>query len=334
MKTRKRARTPVQLLMLFVLLSAIPLVALGWLGWHLLEQDRALETQRLRERLDNSSSLVARELERGFAAWEDLLSTAAQGNSAALPAGAALIIFDSRGVAARQGAPLPYYPVVLPQHEPPADAFVAAEALEFREENLAKAAASYRALASSRDPGIRAGALMRLARCLRKQGRLKESLAVYGELETMGELPVAGSPSELLARRERIALFSLIGDTEATARETASLAAALLAGRFLIDRATFYFYAETAALSDRPLTPALQLARAVEALWPMWQQQTSGRTATGTGSPALAAVWRRIPAGTAAVVGSVIWWVLTPKRSSNEHATLHQGIGIKLVPDG
>jgi two-component system phosphate regulon sensor histidine kinase PhoR len=37
----------------------------------------------------------------------------------------------------------------------------------------------------------------------------------------------------------------------------------------------------------------------------MWQEQTSGRTAWTTGSPALAAVWRRIPAGTAAVVGSV-----------------------------
>jgi hypothetical protein len=166
--------------MLFVLLSAIPLVALGWLGWRLLEQDRALETQRLRERLDNSSSLVARELDRGLAAWEGLLSTTAQGNSAPLPAGVALIVFDSRGVAARQGSPLPYYPVVLPQHELPAEAFAAAEAFEFREENLAKAEASYRALASSKDEGIRAGALLRLARCHRKQGRLKESLAVYG----------------------------------------------------------------------------------------------------------------------------------------------------------
>src|SRR5436190_20276953 len=97
MKTRKRVRTPIQLLLLFVLLSAIPLVALGWLGWRLLEQDRALETQRLHERLDNSSSLVARELDRGLAAWEDLLSTATQGNSAPLPAGVALIVFDSRG---------------------------------------------------------------------------------------------------------------------------------------------------------------------------------------------------------------------------------------------
>src|SRR5437763_948259 len=112
MKTHKRVRTPIQLLMLFVLLSAVPVVALGWLGWSLLEQDRALETQRLRERLDNSSSLVARELERGLAAWEELLSTAAQGHSASLPAGVAWIAFDSRGVTVHQGNPLPYYPMV------------------------------------------------------------------------------------------------------------------------------------------------------------------------------------------------------------------------------
>jgi hypothetical protein len=31
---------------------AIPLAALGWLGWRSLEQDRALETQHIREQLD------------------------------------------------------------------------------------------------------------------------------------------------------------------------------------------------------------------------------------------------------------------------------------------
>src|ERR1043165_5087906 len=104
MRTRNRVRTPRQLLLLFVLLSAIPLVALGWLGWRLLDEDRLLETQRLRDRLDNFSNLAARELERGLAGWEDLLSAAEQGNSATLPAGAALIVFDSRGVAGHQGA--------------------------------------------------------------------------------------------------------------------------------------------------------------------------------------------------------------------------------------
>lgn len=69
MGTRKHFASPVTLLALFVLLAGIPLVALGWLGWRLLVQDRALESQRLRERLDNAASLAGRELDRSLAAW-------------------------------------------------------------------------------------------------------------------------------------------------------------------------------------------------------------------------------------------------------------------------
>ena len=36
---------PVKLLAQFLALAGIPLVALGVLGWHLLDQDRAIETQ-------------------------------------------------------------------------------------------------------------------------------------------------------------------------------------------------------------------------------------------------------------------------------------------------
>ena len=80
---------------------------------------------------------------------------------------------------------------------------------------------------------------MRLARCLRKQQRLEDALAIYGELEALGETAVAGSPAELLARRERIALLA---DDEARRRESALLASTLWEGRFRIDRATFEFY--------------------------------------------------------------------------------------------
>src|SRR5437870_2952452 len=50
---------PLTLLALFVLLSGIPLAALGWLGIRVLQQDRAIEAQRLRERLENAAGLGA-----------------------------------------------------------------------------------------------------------------------------------------------------------------------------------------------------------------------------------------------------------------------------------
>ena len=76
-----RRIAPLKLLTLFALLSGIPLLALGWLGWRVLQQDRALESQRVRERLDNAAALIARELDRTLSAWETVLPAAADGQA-------------------------------------------------------------------------------------------------------------------------------------------------------------------------------------------------------------------------------------------------------------
>ena len=66
LNTRTYLSAPVKLLTLFVLLAGIPSAALGWLGWRLLQQDRALENQRERDRLERAAVLLANELERGL----------------------------------------------------------------------------------------------------------------------------------------------------------------------------------------------------------------------------------------------------------------------------
>jgi hypothetical protein len=292
---------------LFVALTAVPLATLGWLGWRLLEQDRALERQRFRERLENAATLLTRELDRSLATWEALLPAAAQGNSVALPPDAVLLVFDVRGVVRHQGARLPFYPLVHPPPDVPGEPFAAAEALEFREQDLGRAATAYRRLASTNDGGVRAAALARLARSLRKQGRLADALAVYGELAAMGETPVMGSPAELLARRERLVLFRKIGDEEAGAREAAALGKALWEAGFRIDRPTFEFYRESAP--PAPAAHMLVLAEAAEDLWPLWQQQPAGRATWSGDGPALATVWRRTAAAQPpSSLGSRTWW--------------------------
>ena len=95
--TRNQIAAPATLLVLFVLLAGIPLVAVGWLGWRLLEQDRALDVQRLGERLDNAAALAAGELNRSLTVWSDLLAPAAQGESVTVPADATLLAFDTEG---------------------------------------------------------------------------------------------------------------------------------------------------------------------------------------------------------------------------------------------
>lgn len=306
MVARHPYAAPVKLLALFVLLSAIPLAALGWLGWRVLQQDRALESQRLRERLDNAASLIAREIDRGLTAWEALLPAAASGQAVALPPGTVFLLIAADGVVQQQGASLPYYPRVPSATQARSSLFAVAERQEFREQNLSAAIAGYRALAVSNDESIRAEALMRLARCFRKQERISDALAAYANLAALGEVSVADSPAELVARRERVALFNATGDANAAAHERTLLTSALLDGRFRIDRPTFDYFRELASIPIATLrVSAAALAQAVETLWPTWEEQTSGRAAWTSDTGTFVSVWRKTPSGTAAVTAGI-----------------------------
>ena len=312
MVTRKRLEASVRLPALFVLLTGVPLVALGWLGWRVLQQDRALETQRSRERLESAATMVTRELDRGLRVWEDVLAAAAQRPDVEPPANTTFLLIDSSdssGVVQQRGTRLPYYPAVRAPSDAASLPFAAAEAQEFRDNDLRNAAASYRVLARSSNREVRAGALMRLARCLRKQQQLRSALDVYAELAMMGDTGVAGSPSELVARRERTALLRTMGEPEAAGHESALLAAALSEGRFLIDRSTFDFFRESvpasAARTEEKSTRPIHLAEAVAGLWSVWRDQPSGRATWAHDTAATAAVWRRTGTGTAVLVGDV-----------------------------
>jgi signal transduction histidine kinase len=300
-----RLASPKKLLTLFVLLSGIPLIALGWLGWRVLEQERFLDAQRSRDSLENAAGVVTREFERELTAWETLAQHAADGRSVDPPTHATLIVFDGHGIVEQRGIRLPYQPYV-PSNEATASAiFADAEVLEFQRNDLQSAAAAYQRVAETGSPSVRAAALMRLARVLRKQRQLRPALDVYASLAAMGAVPVAGSPSELVARRERIVLLEALGNPAEAASEAAHLSQALVDGRFAIDRSTFEFYREAAALSDAKaavMNTRLALAEAAQAVWPDLQGKPVGRSAwTGT-SGAFIAVWRRSGSRAAAVV--------------------------------
>lgn len=310
MATWAHRDAPARLPALFALVGTILLGGLIWVGWRLIEQDRALENQRIRERLESASSLICRELDRGLSDWEQLLGPASSGAPAALPAGAVAAVFEPAGIARQQGARLLYHPFVAAPPEPPADLFAAAERQEFRSQDYEKACAMYRALTCTGNRLARAGALMRLARCLRRQQRLTEALAVYAELAEFGDTPVAGSPAGLLARRERIALYQARGDNEARGRETALLASALDSGRFRIDRATYEFYRDSLPAEARSPESGrkLALAEAVEAVWTEWREAPEGagaRMAWPAGGAAFVAVLRKTPSRAVVLVANL-----------------------------
>ena len=290
-----RLASPRKLLTLFVLLSGIPLVALGWLGWRVLEQDRVLDAQRFRDRLETAAGAITRGLERELTNWETLAQHAAEGHSVDAPAHTSLIIFDGDGIVDQRGIRLPYHPHVRSKDAIAPALFADAEALEFQRGDLHSAAAAYKRVAETEAPFVRAAALMRLARVLRKQQQLRPALDVYRSLFAMGGVSVAGSPSEFVARRERIVLLAALGNHADAVGEAGDLAEALADGRFAIDRTTFEFYRETAAWSDvntATMSARLALADAAQALWPDLQDKPAGRAGWTGAAGAFVAVWR------------------------------------------
>ena len=235
-----RFGVPITWLWLLAALAGVPLLVIGWLGWRLLEQDRALETQRLHERLDNAAAVVARELNRALSSWEDLLLPAARGARVPLPPGSVLLLFDGDGVINHVGERLPYYPKVRVSSAPLPTAIVEAEGVEFGARDLDRAAREYRAIASSPDPIVRAAGLMRLARVLRAGGAVEGALSIYDELAALGDVQVSGAPAGLVGLRERLALMRAAG-RDPRPDDAMRLGNALRQGRFHIDKATFDF---------------------------------------------------------------------------------------------
>jgi signal transduction histidine kinase len=287
--------SPRRLMILFALLSAIPVTALGWLGWQLLEMDRTIESKRQGDLLEAGAGQFAHNLERALGGWEAALARSGA------PPGTAILELDNEGVIARRGVPLPYHPQVRPAPEAPDDLFAEAEALELQPQNLPTASQLYKAVAASPRPDVRAAALARLARSQRNHGALSEALATYEALAGMGATTVWGRPAELLARQERIALFEQISKPQESVREARMLGAALADGRYVIDRWSFDHFYESAA--DEPVQTGL--AQAAETFAPGWRRSPDGRSAWTADAHTYVTVWRSEPPGIVAIVGSL-----------------------------
>ena len=127
-----RSRAAFRLGIWFALLAGVPLTALGWLGWRLLVQERSLDAQRLREQLDTTTALVARDLDRGLTGWEERLASTADGQPVALPPGTVWLALDAGGLVRRAGAQLPFYPRIPASSRPSPGTFAKGEALGIR----------------------------------------------------------------------------------------------------------------------------------------------------------------------------------------------------------
>jgi signal transduction histidine kinase len=292
-----------KLFILVLLLAVLAVIALGALGWGLLRESRALDAE-IRRRQDVVAREIASTLRSSLHRWQTIVESD-DALERVLPAETLLLTFDASGIQRTRGLRVPYVPAAVAVAPPVDDIFAATEDIEYREPR--QVADAYRELSRSANAGVRANALVRLAGVQRSNPR--DALSVYGELGTVGTEIVAGHPAELIAHRERMRLFSALGEQDAAAREAGLLEQALADGRFVIDRETFDFYADglpaalrQSLLESLRISGAERLAQLWPQLAPLTTRRMSGIDAVGP----TVIVWSTTGDGvTTALVGDI-----------------------------
>ena len=115
-----RFQPPRNVLVLFVAVSAVSVFALAWLSWRLLKQDRALENQRIQERLERAADLIVASLDLGLSEIENRLSVLSDPGDHALS-----VAFGPSEVQTHPGGRLVYYPFIPQHREAPVATFEA-----------------------------------------------------------------------------------------------------------------------------------------------------------------------------------------------------------------
>jgi signal transduction histidine kinase len=299
---RFQMRAPGNLTAVFLAVAGVSVFALVWLGVAIVRQDRALEIQRLDERREGAADRLVTALERALAADERLLDDTGPPPEGLDRDGALMVVADSSRLQVWPERSLLFYPWAAPLPEPPAEAFRAAETLEYADRSPERAIALLRQLSTSRDPAVRAGARLRLARNLRKAGRAESALDTYNYLATVTDVSLSGVPADLVARRARCALLEELGRTEQLHEEAQALAEGLRSGRWQLDRASWRYYTEQAGrwlgTSRADDAERQALAEAVDWVWQRWrtgqtvEPRSSGRRALEIEGEPVTVLWR------------------------------------------
>jgi signal transduction histidine kinase len=288
------------LVFLAVLLpSAVTLI---WLGWKILDQDRALAATRAVERRQVSAQMAVASLDRSLAEAEHWLSDEP-------PEGSLRVTVTSSGPRVEPANRALWVPVPPTTPEPSDAPFAEAELLEFRG-SAGRALPIYEKMAHSTDPGMRAGALLRLARTYRSTAHTGEAMAAYRALAHVRGMGINGLPADLLARRAACDLLEAAGRKQELGREATSLAVDFASGRWVLDRPSWTMTAEDLSRwTGAPLPiPADRkaLSAAADWIWSEWRDRAnlfsaSGRRIVDADDTPVTLLWRRDGPALAAV---------------------------------
>lgn len=274
---QRSARWPAALLAAATLVVLLTCAA----AWQLVRQERALHRQQQRERLENGASLVVRESER---AWEQSAADARESLQFA---------WDERGLRRTAGAPLVWSPLPGGDSGAPGQWFATGESLEFGQQKPAEAIQIYSRLMAHSDAAVRAGALLRIARCQRALDRITDAAATYLRLVECGPVRLHGATAALVGRHERAALFERMGDSRTAAKERQQLKTLLEQAQVPVDRATFEFYSRGVQVDPA----AIAWAEAAEVLFAWAREEPKGAALLDAGGRKFASDWTRTGEG-------------------------------------
>jgi signal transduction histidine kinase len=262
---------------LFFAVAVVSVVALVWMGISLMQQDRALEKQRLEELREVAANRFIAALKEAISAEERRISSDSSSDFQRTVDDVLLVIANSEGLQVWPEQALLYHPVLFTTPEVSSRVFANAEEFEFRNRNFSRAIDALRPLLKAKDAVVKAGAQLRVARNFRKLGQHKEALKIYGELAESSDddVSISGVPVDLIARLARCKLLNQPDRRQQLQEEASSLQEDLQKGRWSLDRASYYYYTRQLEPwldgGNKPDLTRQALAEAVAEMWHEWR---------------------------------------------------------------
>jgi signal transduction histidine kinase len=313
MSVRDWFRPPRSVLTLYAIGAATGVGCLIWLAASLLAQEKVVEAERARAELDAAADRAVALSQRSLNELERLLSV----DQAQPPPGTVVIRVDRSKIDVRPVGGLMFVPAGSSASsssfsEVPGDPFRSGESAEFGAGGLTRAIDLYRVLAQHPSAVVRAGALIRLGRTLRKARRPAEALQAYSDLARLdgAAIRVEGRSMDLFAREARCSTLEETGDRTRLEREADELRRDLAHGRWPLAPSLWeYLFTETSvwagpsARAIAGLDDALAVARATDAFWRQWRDAPPAAQLVmrDEGRPVLI-LWKGVPPGMHAVV--------------------------------
>jgi signal transduction histidine kinase len=252
MQARSLFEPPRSLMLALIATTMLATAALGWLGWRLVVQERALDVQRETERREMGRRSALAAWQTRLADWSSLSADIAPSES---PAGAIALRFAAADFKAYPPERLVYLPFPTSGPEPPEAPFAEGERSELEGDETG-AAAHYEKLSRDPDVRVRAGAWLRIGRCLRRLGREEKARQAYRRLSEIRGVRVAGVPVELLG-------LHALG-------EFGALRVAMREGRWRLTRGQFLHY-----WPDEEAPPEAELAESAVQSWRHWRDASA-----------------------------------------------------------